>query len=237
MTDLKTSEISIIIPTLNEEEHLDRLLATLEAHPDLEIIVIDGGSRDRTAALARSRGVFVEGSLPGRGRQLNRGARRASRKILLFLHSDTLLPDHFADHVHSTLGRPGTAAGAFHLAIDAPGIQYRLIEWGANLRSRLLGLPYGDQALFMRREILLHAGGVPEDSFMEDITLVRRLKAAGRIRLAPAAVVTSARRWRNLGALRTTLLNQVMLAGYLLNADRDWLRRLYHRHAGRQSRR
>lgn len=237
MTDRKTSDISVIIPTLNEEEHLDRLLANLAAYPDLEIIVVDGGSRDRTAALARSRAVILEESPPGRGRQLNRGVGCASREILLFLHSDTLLPCHFAAHIHATLGRPGTAAGAFRLTIDAPGAQYRLIEWGANLRSRFFKLPYGDQALFTRRKTLLDAGGVPEESFMEDITLVRRLKQAGTIRLAPAAVVTSARRWQRLGVLRTTLLNQVMLAGYLLNADRDLLRRLYYRYGGRRDRR
>ena len=199
MIDRKTSNISVIIPTLNEERHLDRLLSGIRQYADLEIIVVDGGSEDGTTALARNRGVVLLASKPGRGRQLNRGARCASREILLFLHGDTRLPDDFTAHVHATLNRPGTAAGAFRLAIDARGTGYRLVNGGPNLRSRWCGLPYGDQAIFVRKQVLLHAGGVPEDTFMEDVTLVQRLKRFGRIRLAPAAVITSARRWQRLG--------------------------------------
>lgn len=229
MIDRKTSDISVIIPTLNEERHLDRLLSSLQRHPDLEIIVVDGGSRDGTAAVARNHGVVLAASEPGRGRQMNHGLRHASGEILLFLHCDTCLPEDFAVHVHDTLNQPGTAAGAFRLAINARGAKYRLVEWGANLRSRWWELPYGDQAIFARRQVLLGAGGMPEDPVMEDIALVRRLKRTGRIRLAPAAAVTSARRWQRLGVIRTTLLNQIMLAGFILNMDRGRLRRLYYR--------
>jgi rSAM/selenodomain-associated transferase 2 len=233
LIDRKTSNISVIIPTLNEEHRLDRLLASLQAHAGVEIIVADGGSRDGTAAAARRHGAVLAVSRPGRGRQLRHGLRNASGEILLFLHCDTALPANFTAHVHATLNRPGTAAGAFRLAINAPGVKYRLVEWGAYFRSRWLELPFGDQAIFLRRQVLLSAGGMPEDPVMEDIALVRRLKRVGRIRLAPAAVVTSARRWQRLGVVRATLLNQVMLAGYILNIDRDRMYRFYYRHATR----
>ncbi|MFA5717841.1 MAG: TIGR04283 family arsenosugar biosynthesis glycosyltransferase [Desulfobulbaceae bacterium] len=229
MTARKTSDISVIVPTLNDASSLDRLLAGLRGSPGLEIIVADGGSQDGTAAVARRHGVGLTAATPGRGSQLNHGLRRSSGEYLVFLHCDTLLPADFAAHVRATLSRPGTAAGAFRLAIDARGAQYRLIEWGANFRSGRLGLPYGDQAIFARREVVQSVGGVPEDAILEDVDLVRRLRRAGRIRLAPAAVLTSARRWEHLGVLRTTLLNQAMLAGYLLNIDRDRLHRFYYR--------
>jgi len=229
LTARKTSDISVIIPTLNEASSLDRLLAGLRGNPGLEIIVADGGSEDGTVAVAIRHGVVPTASTPGRGRQLNHGLRRSSGEYLLFLHCDTFLPADFAAHVRAKLSRPGTAAGAFRLAIDARGAQYRLVEWGANFRSGRLGLPYGDQAIFARREVVQSVGGVPEEAIMEDIALVLRLRRTGRIRLAPAAVLTSARRWERLGVFRTTLLNQAMLAGYLLNIDRDKLHRFYYR--------
>lgn len=222
--------ISIIIPTLNEEAALAPLLTDLLAgpRPRPEIIVADGGSTDRTLDLARRQGVQVVSSLPGRGPQQNQGARAASRDTLLFLHSDTRLPEAFAVHVHAILERPQTAAGAFRLKINAPGAGLRLVEWGVGLRSRLLQIVYGDQAIFVRRKIFHQAGGFANRTILEDLDLVRRLRRLGRIRVAPAAVTTSARRWQRLGITRTTLLNQVMLAGYLARVNPEKLARLYY---------
>lgn len=222
--------ISIIIPTLNEEDALAPLLADLLAgpRPGPEIIVADGGSTDHTLDLARRPGVQVVSSRPGRGPQQNRGARAASRKTLLFLHCDTRLPAAFAVHVHAILERPGTAAGAFLLKINAPGARLRLIEWGVGLRSRLLQMAYGDQAIFVRRKTFHQAGGFANQPILEDLDLIRRLQLLGRIRVAPAAVTTSARRWQRLGIMRTTILNQVMLAGYLAHVNPEKLVRLYY---------
>ncbi len=221
--------ISIIIPTLNEEEAIAPLLADLLAgpRPRPEIIVADGGSTDQTTDLARRQGVLVVSSRPGRGPQQNLGARAASRDILLFLHCDTRLPEAFAVHVHAVLDRPKTAAGAFRLKINGPGAGLRLIEWGVGLRSRMLQMVYGDQAIFVRREIFHQAGGFANQTILEDLDLIRRLRRLGRIRLAPAAVATSARRWQRLGIIRTTMLNQVMLAGYLARVNPEKLARLY----------
>ncbi|VAW41411.1 Glycosyl transferase, family 2 [hydrothermal vent metagenome] len=222
--------ISIIIPTLNEEAALAPLLADLLAGPGPgpEIIVADGGSMDHTLDLARRPGVLTVSSLPGRGTQQNRGARAASRDNLLFLHCDTRLPESFAVHVHAILERPQTAAGAFRLKINGPGAGLRLVEWGVGLRSRLLQMVYGDQAIFVRREVFHQAGGFADQTILEDLDLIRRLRRLGRIRVAPAAVVTSARRWQRLGIIRTTLLNQVMLAGYLARVNPEKLARLYY---------
>ena len=228
-TGPKTSAISVIIPTLNEEDNLDRLLSRLGGRPDLEIIVVDGGSTDRTLDAARRHGVRVVRTDPGRGEQLSRGVAEASGETLLFLHADTRLPDDFAARIRTILALPNTAAGAFRLQIDAPGAGYRCIEWGANLRSRLLKMPYGDQAIFVPAGVLRRAGGVPRQPILEDVTLIRRLKRCGKIRIAPIAVVTSARRWQRLGLVRTTLRNQLMLLGAACGVSPKVLHRFYTR--------
>ncbi|MGX9727759.1 MAG: TIGR04283 family arsenosugar biosynthesis glycosyltransferase [Candidatus Electronema sp. VV] len=211
LTVQKTLRISIIIPVFNEEAAVGPCLDRLPRSPEVELLVMDGGSADATAAVVRARGLEPLVTAPGRGGQLRAGAAAASGDIFLFLHCDTCLPPDFLTHIRSVLSRDGVAAGAFRLRIDAPGMAaYRLIEAGANLRSSLLGLPYGDQALFMRRAAYLAAGGFPDQPIMEDVALVRRL---GTVALAPAAVMVSARRWQRLGPLRVTLINQLMLLG------------------------
>lgn len=227
LTGPKTLSISVIIPTRNEEGNLDRLLTWLRDQPGLEIIVADGASTDQTVACARRHGVRVIEAEAGRGGQLSRGAELASGQVLLFLHADTRLPSDFAAQVHAVLALPQTAAGAFRLRIDAEGRGYRCIEWGTNLRSRVLGMPYGDQAIFVRNAVLRQAGGVPRQPILEDLALIRRLKNFGRIRIASAAVATSARRWQRLGVLRTTLRNQLLLLGALCGISPQTLHRFY----------
>lgn len=221
--------ISIIIPTLNEQSNLGLLLDTLLPCPGLEIIIADGGSSDNTLAIAEEYGIRTVSSSPGRGVQQNMGAQLATRDILLFLHCDTLLPANFDRHIENLISQPGTAAGAFRLKIRATGTGYRLIEWGANLRSNLFQMVYGDQALFMYRNTFHRVGGFPDQMILEDVELVCRLKQIGKIRLAPAAVTTSNRRWQRYGLLQTTLLNQVILAGNFFKVSPEKLGRLYYR--------
>ena len=229
LTDRKTLNISVIIPTLNEGKGLGRLLISLQEYPGLEIIVADGGSSDQTLEIAKYYGAQTVSSGPGRGRQQNKGAASASGDTFLFLHSDTFPPVNFPYHIATFLSLPNTAGGAFRLKIDAPGAGFRMIEWGANLRSFLFQMIYGDQAIFVRKHLFFKAGTFPDQMILEDVELVRRLKKFGKIRLAPAAVITSPRRWQKLGLVRTTLLNQVMLAGYLLKIDPEKLGRLYYK--------
>lgn len=209
--------VSVIIPTLNESSRIDSALIGLRVDdPGVEIIAADGGSTDNTAEQANAHGVKVLMAEPGRAKQMNAGAAAATGGILVFLHADTRLPENFTTHVRSILRNPDVAAGAFAFRLDADGRAYRILERLVNWRSRALRMPYGDQALFMKARTFRVLGGFPDLPVMEDFEMVRRLKHHGRISIAPAPAVTSARRWREHGFLKTTIRHQWLIAGYCL---------------------
>jgi len=214
-TARKISPITIIIPTRNEAEAIATVVERAQHRAVQEIIVVDCGSTDATREIASQLGAQVVASTPGRARQMNAGALKAQGDILLFLHADTLLPPDFVDQITAILTRPGTVAGAFSLAIDLPGIALRLVEKAANFRATALQLPYGDQAIFLYRQKFIDVGGYPDEPILEDVLLIRRLKKTGRIGIATSAVVTSGRRWRSLGVIKTSLINQAILLGQL----------------------
>ncbi len=221
--------ISIIIPVLNEVEQIAATLAQIPTGVDVDVIVVDGGSRDGTIAQVQALGIPVITTAAGRARQMNAGATAATGEILLFLHADTRLPEGFAPVVRQILSQPGTIAGAFRLKIDAPNRGLQLIETGVNCRSQVLQMPYGDQGLFLPADLFHKAGGFPDLPIMEDFALVRRLRQQGKIALAPLAVTTSARRWRRVGLLKTTLINQAIVLAYLLGVAPDRLATWYRR--------
>ncbi len=227
-------KISIIIPALNESDAISRTLSGVEGIENLEVIVVDGGSIDATAALAGSRGARVIQSNPGKAVQMNTGAKAATGNILVFLHADTLLPKNFSDQIVSALDQNGVAAGAFRLRINSTRAGLRIIEAMANLRSRLLQLPYGDQALFMRKVLFEKIGGFPDLPIMEDFILIRRLKHEGKIVLLPESVMTSPRRWLHFGIFKTWLINQWIIIAYYLGTSPERLNRWYRREASKK---
>jgi len=204
--------ISVIIPALNEDEVIGRALSSAGGAA-CERIVVDGGSGDETVARARAVGARVLRSGRGRARQMNTGAEAATGDVLLFLHADTSLPGAWAETVRRTL-ETGAIAGAFRFRTDGRGMLFRWIEGMVNWRSRWRRLPYGDQAIFVRREVFEAMGGFPELPVMEDFAFVAALRRRGRVELADRAVVTSARRWYRHGLVRTTLLNQACVLAY-----------------------
>jgi rSAM/selenodomain-associated transferase 2/rSAM/selenodomain-associated transferase 1 len=220
-------DISIIIPALNEAECLGQTVAGLIGQPGVEVIVADGGSRDRTVPLATAAGAKIILAPPGRGSQQNAGARAAQGRVLLFLHADTRLPDGFATQIRDALGRPGIAAGAFRFAVDATGWRFRLLEYCTNWRAACFGLPYGDQALFLPAARFQAMGGFREIALLEDLELVRRLRKMGRIALLATPALTSPRRWHRLGWARTTVINQMILLGFFCGLGPDRLARWY----------
>ncbi|WP_448266245.1 TIGR04283 family arsenosugar biosynthesis glycosyltransferase [Nostoc sp. DSM 114159] len=223
------AKISIIIPAINEAGNIKKAIATTQANLNIEVIVIDGGSSDDTVAIAQSLNVKVISSSPGRAVQMNAGAVAASGEILLFLHADTRLPTGFDEMIRTALQQPGIVAGAFKLRIDASLLSLRWVEWGVNVRSHFYQMPYGDQAIFLTKEVFQKIGSFPELPIMEDFELMRRLKRIGRIVIIPTPVVTSARRWLQKGVLKTTLLNQIVIIAYLFGVSPERICRWYRR--------
>lgn len=221
-----TPYLSVIIPTLNEAPRIaDTIDDTL--NPDAEIIVSDGGSIDRTADIARSRGTRVVIGGRGRAQQQNRGAAAARGEVLLFLHADTRPPPNFVDHIFETLMDRRVVLGAFRFQTDIHSPAMRWIIFWTNLRAKWLKMPYGDQGLFLRRNDFAGSGGFPDVPIAEDLFLVRRMNKKGRIVLAPAAAVTSARRWQRRGMLPTTMINTVIAIGCLAGVSPHRLAPLY----------
>lgn len=190
--------ISVVMPVLDEERRIRTALADLATVGNLsEVIVVDGGSTDRTVALARSAGAQVVIAPRGRGPQLNAGAAAATGATLLFLHADTTLPRDAAVHVARALARPDVVAGAFRTwtIADEPRPWFAPLLHLADLRSRLTRYPYGDQAMFVRASTFHAAGGFPDVPLMEDLELSRRLWKHGRIDTCAASVRVSGRRF------------------------------------------
>ena len=220
--------LSVIIPTLNEARAVPILVGDLGALTIAhEIVIADGGSMDGTTDVAARLGARVVVTPSGRGRQLAAGAATARGELLCFLHADARVGPAAIRALEAVRGEASRGAYAFRLAIDSPRPALRLIAWGANLRSRWLDLPYGDQGLVVWRRHYEAAGGYPSWPLMEDVAMVRALRRVTTLRLLPAAVRVSPRRWERDGALRRTLANLWLLARFLGGASPERLVRRY----------
>lgn len=190
--------LSVVIPVLDESLRIGRRLCELGTAAGIdEVIVVDGGSRDDTAALARAAGAQVLQTARGRGPQMNAGAAAARGAVLLFLHADVALPPDAAARIAAALVDASVVGGAFRTWTVADTGRNWLgpLLHLADLRSRITRLPYGDQAIFVRREAFVAAGGFPAQPLMEDVELARRLRAQGRLVTVPASVRVSGRRF------------------------------------------
>ena len=222
--------ISVVVPVLDEEARIARRLEELAATPGIdEVIVVDGGSVDGTVALASAfPGVRVLSAPRGRGPQLNAGARAAGGAILLFLHADVSLPRDAAAWIAGTLAERDVVAGAFRTwtVPDAGESWLAPLLHLADIRSRITRFPYGDQAIFMRREAFARAGGFPDQPLMEDLELSRRLRRLGRVVTVPAVVRVSGRRFLDR-PIHSTLINRVLPILYRLGVPLRVLAQLY----------
>lgn len=224
--EARLDRFSVIIPALNEAKHLAATLKSVQEGGPHEIILVDGGSTDETQQVAIREGATVLVSRPGRSRQMNAGCARATGNALLFLHADTLLPPGWTRVAAEALRRPGVAAGAFRFRVGGSFAGKSILEWGANLRSKRLQLPYGDQGLFLSRALFEELGGFANLPIMEDYEFLKRVRGRGRVITVTEAATTSGRRWEQRGFFRATLANNLVLAGYVLGVRPQTLARL-----------
>jgi rSAM/selenodomain-associated transferase 2 len=203
--------ISVVVPVYQEQASIQAFLTHLQqifSRAGHEIIVVDGSPGGETVATVQDPLIKTVLSALGRSRQMNHGAHVARGEILLFVHADTWLPSHAPELILQALDDQQVVAGAFSLSIDSRDPFLRLVAWVANLRSSWTRVPYGDQALFMRKAAFLRIGMYPDIPIMEDLELMRRVKKQGwQIRILQECVLTSARRWQQEGKLFCTLRN------------------------------
>ena len=225
--------VSIVIPALNEAAHIAEAVRRAWQTSPAEVIVVDGGSADRTAELAQAAGAAVIVSAAGRARQQNAGARQARGDVLLFLHADCWLAPEAIRQIAEALADPQVECGAFRQRIEAEGRLFRWLERGNAWRARRRGMPYGDQGIFVRRATFEALGGFPEVRLMEDVMLMRLLRRRSRPVLLPGPIYVSPRRWQKHGVLRQTARNWLLLTAFRLGVPPDWLAAFYapHRNA------
>jgi len=229
-------KISIITPVYNEALNLPTFFSHLEKTEVEELVCVDGGSRDpslkklklwaKDARAVQAR--IAASSGKGRGRQMNEGAKRASGEIFIFLHADSYLPSEGIALVRHTMEDPEVVGGTFRLQIDSSHWFLKWITLTANLRSKYWGLPYGDQAYFVRRDVFERMGGYRSMALMEDIDFFRRLKKEGKIVLLNKAVLTSARRWQQKGLYLNSFRNVFFLCLYFLGISPNRLAKWYY---------
>ena len=228
------ASIAVVIPTLNEERVLSRTLLAVRQLCFDEVILVDGGSRDRTVSIAQGQlpGLSLQPAQvlvaePGRARQMNAGARATRSGVLLFLHADTLLPPETRTEIERVLENPWYVGGRFDVRFEDDRGWAWLVSRLMNWRSRWSGIATGDQAIFVRRSAFDDLGGFADVPLMEDIELTRRLKRAGSLAALRAKVTTSFRRWEQQGALRTILQMWLLRLLYWIGVPPKILHQLY----------
>lgn len=219
--------VSIVVPTLNEATRIEQCLRRLRGDfPGCELVVVDGGSTDDTVNLA-ARHAHTIRTAAGRGIQMNAGAAATSGDILWFIHADCLVPPDALDLLRQALQDPGVVGGGLRLGFDqrSPGLDY--LAASSNARARRLNWIFGDQAMFVRRDVFAAVGGFPQLPLMEDLEMSRILRRRGRLVVLPATVTASARRLVEQGVWRMTVLMQLLKLQYLLGVDPERIRQRY----------
>ena len=228
------ASIAVVIPTWNEERVLSRTLLAVRQLRFDEVVLVDGGSRDRTVPMAQGhvQGLSLQPAkvmeaAQGRARQMNAGARATRSEILLFLHADTLLPPETRTEIERVLANPKYVGGRFDVRFEDDRGWAWLISRLMNWRSRWSGIATGDQAIFVRRAAFDNLGGFADVPLMEDIELTQRLKGMGSMAALRAKVTTSFRRWEQQGALRTILQMWLLRFLYWLGLPPKFLHQFY----------
>lgn len=219
-------DIAVIIPALNEEQRIGPLLQSLAAMDVREIAVADGGSTDRTVAIAQSYPRVTAIAAPkGRGRQINAAIRETRAPLLVILHADTILPPDAPGLIREALANGRVAGGCFRLRFDDPAPMLKLYAWFSRFETSFT--TFGDQAYFFRRSDFDAAGGAPEWPLLEDVELRVRLRRRGKFVKLREEVITSARRFQSRGAIACQLRNLFIISAFWLGVSVERLARIY----------
>lgn len=219
--------ISIICPVYNEESALSASEVYFrQLSRQVELIFVDGGSTDKTVEIAGRYGRVLH-SKKGRALQMNCGAGLAKGDILLFLHADSVIRTDSLYNIEQRTAQEALAGGCLSQRIDVSSFAYRLIEAQGNLRARLTKQFYGDQGIFVRRELFIKSGGFPEVPIMEDVLFSRKLRYAGKTAVLSDKIIVSARRWQKRGIIKTSLLYILMIALFRMKVPLEKIKRLY----------
>jgi rSAM/selenodomain-associated transferase 2 len=223
--------LSIILPVIHEADGINSIISHIRANVGpgtAEIIVVDGDLTGSTINAVQATGVIATSAEKGRARQMNYGAALARGEILLFLHADTLLPSRFGEHITTVMHGKRFVAGAFDLGIHSARRIFRITEKYVFLRTRVTQVPFGDQAIFVRKEYFEKIGGYRDIPLMEDVELMSRIKRRGdKITIITEKVLTSARRWEREGILFSTFRNWVLQILYVCGVPPERLAKWY----------
>ncbi len=218
--------ISVIIPTLNEERFLGNLLTQLKQFDEnVEIIISDGGSTDKTLEIAESFNVKIVKGRKGRGEQLNRGSKIAYGNIFVFQHADTLLPDNAFALIKNHFKKDGNYVATYRLGFDRESVTYKFYTYLTKFDS--IFTTFGDQTIIVRKEFFETVGRFPNNPIFEDVAFLRKTRKQTGIVKLPANVITSARRFNKNGAIKTQLISAFYFALYFFGVDTS---KIYNRY-------
>ena len=228
---MKRTKFSIVIPVLHESDRINSLIQNIEGltgDGGHEVIVVDGSPTKDTIRAIDNENIIKLVSLKGRARQMNAGASIAKGEILIFLHADTELPRNALRRINSAMAQGQYVGGAFELGIVSHKTKFKMLARWASLRCRLTGIPYGDQAIFIKRNYFNLLGGYKDIPLMEDVELMRRIKRkGGKICILADRVKTSPRRWEEEGFVYVNARNASLFMLYLLGVSPEKLASFY----------
>jgi rSAM/selenodomain-associated transferase 2 len=219
---------SVIIPTLNEEEHIEKQIKHIRhLHKSTEIIIVDGGSTDKTKEIAEQNNAKVIQSKSGRGSQQKAGALISSNPILVFLHADTWLPNNAFKKIEILFRNPSRLIATFKISFFPPYTLLKLVSFFS--RFDTLITKYGDQCIVIRREFYEKIGGFPDWPLFEDIFLLENARKHTKIYSIPSTVQTSSRRFQQNGVLKQLIWNALLMLLYKIGRQPDRLAEMYKR--------